>query len=150
MIRLAVGRHPYSRGLTLVEVLAVVVILGLLAATLTVGLSGAFGKGRSEIAITGIALLSQRVEMYRLDRGEWPPVELGLAALSQGHAKPTAAYYIKPDQLIDPWGNRYLLVTPGPDGEPFEILSYGADAQPGGSGEDADVTSVNLRGRNDT
>ena len=143
--------HPsHRRGLTLVEVLAVVVILGLLAATLTVGLSGAFGKGRSELARTGISLIAQRVEMYRLDRGDWPPLELGLAALTHGQADASASYYLKPDQLIDPWGNDYLLVVPGPDGEPFEVLSYGADGQPGGDAEDTDISSAHLRTGDDT
>lgn len=50
------------------------------------------------------------------------------------------------DQLIDPWGNPYYLLVPGPGNYPYEIVSYGADGEPGGEGENADLSSVSLRG----
>ena len=133
------------RGMTLVEVLAVVVILGLIAGTLAVGFSGAFAKGKRELAKTGIGIAVGKVEAYRIEHDAWPGADLGLAALSDGHAPPTASYYLKPDQLLDPWNNPYVFIAPGPNGHPYEIVSYGADGQPGGTGEDADVSSVNLR-----
>ena len=132
--------------MTLVEVLAVVVILGILAATLAIGFGGAIGKSKQHLARTGIGQIVQRVEAYRLEEGSFPAVDLGLAALSDGHAAPTEAYYLGPDQLTDPWGHPYLYVNPGPGGHPYEILSYGADGAMGGQGEDADLTSVNLLG----
>jgi general secretion pathway protein G len=135
--------------MTLVEVLAVVVILGLLAATLAVGFSGAFGKGKQELAKTGIGLIVGRLEMYKIEHDGWPDNAVGLSALSDGHADPSDAYYMNPDNLLDPWGRPYLFVTPGPDGKPFEVLSYGADGLPGGSGENADVSSARLRARGD-
>ncbi len=142
--------HPAStrsaRGMTLVEVLAVVVILGLLAGTLAVGFSGAFSKGKRELAKTGIGVISQRVELYKQEHDAYPSNDTGLAVLSDGYAEPTATYYIGPDRLLDPWGHPYYIAVPGPDGHPYEIVSYGADGEVGGSGEDADVTSLNLRG----
>jgi general secretion pathway protein G len=132
--------------MTLVEVLAVVVILGLLAGTLAVGFSGMFGRGKHELAKTGIGVVRQKVEAYRIERSAWPSTDLGLAALSDGHAAPTASYYLQPDQLLDPWDRAYLFIAPGPDGHPYEIVSYGADGRPGGEGEDADLSSVRLRG----
>jgi general secretion pathway protein G len=133
------------RAMTLVEVLAVVVILGLLAATLAVGFSGAFGKGKQELAKTGIGIIAGRLEMYKMEHDAWPDPSVGLAALSDGHATPSDAYYLGPDNLLDPWGKPYYFTTPGPSGHPFEVISYGADAQPGGEGENADVSSANLR-----
>lgn len=135
-------------GMTLVEILAVVVILGLIAGTLLVGFSGAFGKAKHELAKSGIGAVVSKVEMYRMDKQTWPSNELGLAALSEGHATPTAAYYLSPDQLRDPWNRIYLYVTPGPEGHPYEVLSYGADGQPGGEAgsENADISSTNLGG----
>ncbi len=135
-------------GMTLVEILAVVVILGLIAGTLLVGFSGAFGKAKHELAKSGIGAVVQKIEIYRMDKQTWPSNELGLAALSEGHAAPTAAYYLSPDQLRDPWNRTYLYVTPGPDGHPYEVLSYGADGQPGGEAgtENADISSTNLGG----
>lgn len=133
------------RAMTLVEVLAVVVILGLVAGTLAVGFSGAFSKGKHELAKTGIGLLVQRVEAYRIETDSWPDASTGLAALTDGQATPSASFYVKPDQIIDPWGGRYTIIVPGPDAHPYEIVSYGADGQPGGDGENADLSSINLR-----
>lgn len=133
-------------AMTLVEVLAVVVILGMLAATLAVGFSGAFGRGKTELARTGIGIIVGRLQIYKMEHDAWPDNANGLAVLSDGHATPSDAYYLGPDNLRDPWGNLYLFVVPGPDGHPFEILSYGADGQPGGNGEDSDISSAHLRG----
>ena len=132
-------------GMTLVEVLAVVVILGLIAGAFAVGVTGAFGKGKHELAKAGAGQIASKIELYRMEHNAWPDMSQGLAVLSDGHATPSAAYYLSEDKLLDPWGNQYTLLVPGPNGHPFEVLSYGADAQPGGTGEDADISSVNLR-----
>jgi len=138
-------RRPAS-GLTLVEVLAVVVILGMIAGVLVIGFSGSFGKARQELARTGIASVAAKVEIYYAEYGRWPSAQEGLAVLSEGRAAPTAPYFIGRDQLTDPWGNPFLYVVPGPDGHPYEIVSLGADNRPGGTGEDADISSRKLRG----
>ena len=139
-------RQTKPRGMTLVELLAVVVILGLLAGTLVIGFSSSFGTAKHELAKSGIGTIVAKLETYRISHGQWPDSDLGLAALTDGHAVPTDPYYLGSDQLHDPWGHPYLYIAPGPGGHPFEVLSYGADGQPGGDGEDAEVSSVNLRG----
>ncbi len=139
----------HTRAMTLVEVLAVVVILGILAATLSLGFSGAFGRGKTELAKTGIGVVVGQLEIYRMETSAWPTMDLGLAALSDGHAKPTDAHYLSPDKLLDPWDHPYQLRVPGPDGHPYEVLSLGADHALGGTGEDTDISSTNLRGRTD-
>ena len=128
--------------MTLVEVLAVVVILGMLAATLTVGFSGAFGKGKRELARTGIGIVAGRLETYRLEHGAWPE---SLDDLTSPAASPSAAYYLGEDQLTDPWGRRYELIVPGPEDHPYEIVSLGADGALGGEDENADISSIRLR-----
>jgi general secretion pathway protein G len=137
------------RAMTLVEILAVVVILGLIAGTLLVGFSGAFGKAKHELAKSGISVVVSKIEVYRIEKNTWPTIDQGLAVLSDGEAAPTASYYLSPDKLLDPWGKPYLYICPGPDGHPYEVLSYGADGQPGGASgtEEADISSVNLRGQ---
>lgn len=143
--RLPETRTRTRRAMTLVEVLAVVVILGLLAGTLAVGFGGAFARGKRELAKTGIGIIRQKLEAYRIEHDAWPGVDLGLAALSDGHAAPTASYYMSQDQLLDPWGNPYYLIVPGPAGHPYEIVSFGPDGQPGGEAENADLSSIELR-----
>lgn len=132
-------------GMTLVEILAVVVILGLLASILVVSFAGSFGKAKRELAKTGIGEIAKRIELYRLDKGVWPASDVGLVALSEGHATPADSYYLDPGQLVDPWKRPYFFLIPGPGQLPYEIVSYGADGGPGGEGEDADITSANLR-----
>ena len=140
--------NQHQRAMTLVEILAVVVILGLLAGTLVVGFSGSFGKAKHELAKSGIGGIVSKLEIYRMEHGRWPTMDEGLTVLSEGYAVPTAAYYLSPDQLIDPWGAPYLFTVPGPGGHPYEVISYGADGQPGGDAgsEAADISSTNLRG----
>lgn len=140
------GERTLRRGMTLVEILAVVVILGLIAASLlTVTVTGGLAKGKRELARTGVGLIVSRLEAYRIEHDSWPDPAVGLAALSDGQAAPTAPYYLGRDQLTDPWGRSYQYVVPGPGGHPYEVICLGADGQVGGSGEDADLSSVSLR-----
>jgi general secretion pathway protein G len=145
MRRTGPHRALFRPAMTLVEVLAVVVILGLLAATLARGLSSGIGKGRREVARTGIAQIVACLELYNLERHTWPDSSTGLAALSEGAATPADAFYLGKDTLTDPWDRPFHYVRPGPDGLPFEVLSLGADGQPGGEGENADISSAALR-----
>ena len=137
-------RH-HRRALTLVEVFAVVVILGLLAATLTIGFSGSFGKAKQNLAKTGIGVIVSKIEVYKIENSAYPSADVGLTSMSDGQAAPTSSYYLGPDKLLDPWERPYLYIVPGPDGHPFEVVSYGADGEPGGTDENADISSVNLR-----
>lgn len=128
-------------ALTLVEILAVVVILGLLAATLTVGISGKMGKAKRELSRTQVAQLVAQIQTFQLDTHNLPGAAQGLAALS---ADPTAVWYVESSRLKDAWGNPFRYLVPGTNGQPFDVVSYGADGRPGGKGEDADITSAGL------
>lgn len=141
------GRVRFMRAMTLVEVLAVVVILGLLAATLATGFSGSFGKGRREVARTAIAQIMAKLEIYNLEHHAWPTNEGGLSALGEGHATPSAPYFLSTDHLLDPWGRPYQYATPGPGGLAYEVVSFGSDGVPGGEGEGADLSSASLRAK---
>ena len=131
--------------MTLVEILAVVVILGLIAGTLLISFSGSVGRAKHELARSGIGVIVTQLEKYHLEHGQWPDNETGLNVLTDGQATPSKPYYLSPGQLLDPWKRPYLYVTPGPSGQPFEVSTYGADDQPGGEDENADVSSANLR-----
>jgi general secretion pathway protein G len=136
--------------MTLVEVLAVVVILGLIATTLTLSFRGQTGRAKRELARTGIGVIVNAIESYAIESGALPTMEDGLEALtrsSPGRSEP----YLKHDKLQDPWGNPYVYVTPGPISA-YQVLSYGADGQLGGEPgtEAADLTSDNLGDRPNT
>lgn len=143
--RVARRASPEPRGMTLVEVLAVVVILGLIAGTLMVGFSGTFGKAKRELAKTAIATVVGKLEAYRIERSNYPASDAGLSVLTAPAANPSNSYYVSTDKLLDPWGRQFVYVVPGPGGEPFEVISLGADGKQGGSGEDEDLTSAHLR-----
>lgn len=132
-----------SRGFTLIEVMVVIVILGVLAALVVPRIMSRPDEARVVAARQDIASLMQALKLYKLDNQRFPSTEQGLNALTTG---PTAApvppnwrRYL--DKLpTDPWGRPYQYLNPGLHGE-VDVLSLGADGQPGGEGKDADIGS---------
>jgi len=133
---------PSKTGFTLLELLIVIVIIGLLAAY--VGPKYFAQLGKSEVAVTKaqIAAFEKALDTFRLDVGRYPTTEEGMAALLVKPAETTKwnGPYLKKDIPQDPWGHAYLYKSPGSKGD-MDILSYGKDGQPGGTGEDADITN---------
>jgi general secretion pathway protein G len=138
-------RRRLERGFTLVEIMVVVVIIGILGALVVPKLLGRTGESRVTAAKVDISTLMQALKLYKLDNQRYPTTDQGLQALM---AKPTsgpAASGWKVGGYIDklpkdPWGNPYQYLQPGIHGE-VDLVSLGADGQPGGTGEDADVGS---------
>jgi general secretion pathway protein G len=139
---------PRARGFTLIEIMVVVVIMGILAALVVPKLMGRTDDARISAARQDISTLMQALKLYKLDNQRYPTTEQGLQALI---AKPTtgpaangwkAGGYI--DKLPkDPWQGAYQYLSPGVKGE-VDVFSYGADGQPGGAGNDADIGSWDL------
>jgi general secretion pathway protein G len=137
----AANRRP--RGFTLIELMVVLVILGVLAALIAPKLMDRPDEARKVAAKQDIATLVQALKLYRLDNMRYPTTEQTLQALV---AKPSlnpvpqnwkAGGYL--DRLPkDPWGHPYLYLSPGRNGE-IDVVSLGADGQPGGEGNDADI-----------
>lgn len=138
-------RPSHRRAMTFVELLAVLVILGLVAGVFAVGIAGKFNTSKRELAKSQIGLIDGQVQAYFTQTGGWPPSSQGLSVLTSPAASPAEAYFLKPDQLNDPWSHPFHIIIPGPDGHPYEIVSYGADGQPGGTQENADLSSLRLR-----
>ncbi|MBL8521961.1 MAG: type II secretion system major pseudopilin GspG [Betaproteobacteria bacterium] len=135
-------------GLTLIEVMIVVVILGVLAAVIVANVGDSPDKARITAARADIATLTQALKMYRLDNLAYPTSEQGLKALVQKPAtQPVPANWKTGGYLErlpnDPWGTPYQYLNPGRFGE-IDVFSLGADKLPGGEGSGADVGSWNL------
>ena len=138
-----VERKKRALGFTLVELLVVLAILGMLAALVGPQVLNQLGGAKSKSAAIQISDLEQALEIYKLDVGRFPNSSQGLEALVRqpSGVKGWNGPYLKKGELpMDPWGNPYEYRYPGQGGGP-EITSLGADGRPGGSGEDADVTS---------
>lgn len=141
-------RKPAEHGFTLVELLVVIVIIGLLATIVAINVIPAGNKARVEKAKADVATLEQALEQYRLDNLTYPASGDGLNALlvaPAGLAQPERyrqGGYIK-KLPNDPWGRAYHYDVPGKKG-PFEIYSLGADGQPGGEGDNADIYSSEI------
>jgi len=143
--RSGVNKFSARRAMTFVELLAVLVILGLVAGVFTVGIAGKFNQSKRELTKSQIGIIDGQVQAYFTQTGLWPPTDIGLMVLTTPEATPSSAYFLKPDQLMDPWGNRFYIIIGAPDGHPYEIVSYGADGQPGGTDADEDLSSLRLR-----
>ena len=100
----------------------------------SVGLNIRHARAESDAAMLGAAL-----ETYKRDFGRYPTQSEGLAALVDN---PKGKYVGGADLPSDPWERPYFYRSPGPNGEAYAVISYGADGNPGGEGEDADVVSA--------
>ncbi|MEK6559370.1 MAG: type II secretion system major pseudopilin GspG [Planctomycetota bacterium] len=132
-----------SRGFTLLELLIVMIIIGLLAALIGPKMIGRVGESRQTVAKQQIEGFSSALEMYKLDTTKYPTQEQGLEALviqPQGLVNWRGPYLKKKFIPKDPWGNNYIYTYPGQNGD-YDIVSYGADGNSGGEGEDKDVLS---------
>ncbi|PRC92702.1 type II secretion system major pseudopilin GspG [Solimicrobium silvestre] len=133
---------PKNTGFTLLELLVVIVIIGLLAAYVGPKYFAQLGKSEVTIAKSQIEAFDKAVDTFRLDVGRFPTAEEGLSALNikPADAEKWNGPYLKKDIPLDPWGHPYIYKVPGTKGD-FEIISYGKDGQPGGVGDDADISN---------
>ena len=141
-------RQRRARGFTLIEIMVVVVIMGILASLVVPKLIARTGESKVAAAKVDIATVMQALKLYRLDNQRYPTTEQGLHALIEKPTTGPAANGWKAGGYLEkmpkePWGNPYQYLSPGVKGE-VDIISLGADGQPGGSGDDADIGSWEL------
>jgi general secretion pathway protein G len=125
--------------------MVVVVIMGVLAALVVPKLLNRTGESKVAAAKVDIATIMQALKLYKLDNQRYPTTEQGLQALIEKPTGGPAANGWKAGGYVekmpkDPWGNPYQYLSPGIKGE-IDVFSYGADGQPGGTGDDADIGS---------
>jgi general secretion pathway protein G len=147
---LQTSRHPRVRirraaqaGFTLIEMLVVITIIGLIMALVAPRVLNYLGESKVKAAKIQIASFGSALDLYYLDVGHYPTSTEGLDALVQrpGNLTTWNGPYLKGGFVPeDPWGHAYVYRSPGDHG-PYDIISYGADGQQGGTGTAGDIAS---------
>jgi general secretion pathway protein G len=141
--RRRISRRHGERGFTLVEILVVITIIGLIMGLVGPRVLNYLTESKAKAAKIQIESFSSALDLYFLDNGRYPSSSEGLTALVQrpGSVMSWNGPYLKGAVVPnDPWGNVYLYRSPGQHGT-FDIMSYGADGQEGGTGAAADIAS---------
>lgn len=135
------ARRFRIKRFTLIEMVVVIVILAMLVGIATPLYFRHVKKAKISTAKTQISMFEQAIFDFRVDLDRLPDANTGLRALfenTNGEEKWKGPYLKKMPK--DPWGHDYVYVCPGQHGD-FDIISYGSDGQPGGTGDAADINS---------
>lgn len=136
------SQNAFQYGFTLLELLVVMVIIGLLAGYVGPKYFSQIGKSEIKAARAQIDALGKALDQYRLDTGNYPTTEQGLAALNTpppGEMR-WAGPYLQKTVPMDPWGKPYQYKSPGGHGE-YDLFSLGKDGSAGGTDTSADVVN---------
>ena len=128
-------------GITLLEIMVVLAIIGMIATLATPKLRETFGRAKSQTARIQLENLGTTLQLYYIDNGQYPSEAQGLRALLENPGVLTDwnGPYTEPAKLIDPWGREYHYRQPGKEAD-FDLFTLGRDGQVGGTGEDIDIT----------
>lgn len=138
-------RYPLSKGFTLIELMIVIVILGLLATVIMPRILNRPEQARRMKAKVDIRNIESALALFKTDTGRFPTTSEGLEALV---SNPGIKGY-NPDAYLDkvsldPWGTRYVYLSPGIHKKDYDLESYGKDGEDGGTEDNADIESWNL------
>lgn len=136
-------RRERRAGVTLIEMLVVLVIIGLFASYVGLRLWPQTDRARVTAAKAQIASFMSALDTYKMDAGVFPSTEMGLRALRvrPANVPQWGGPYLARELPLDPWQRPYVYRYPGQNSEDPEVLSLGADGQPGGEGINADIVS---------
>ena len=138
------ARRARAAGMTLIEILVVLVLIGIVLGIVGGNFIGKGEKAKADAAKIEIGQISQTLDLYKLEIGRYPTTQEGMQALISapaGVANWNGPYWKKSTLPKDPWGNEYKYVAPGSKG-PYDIVSLGADGKEGGEGTDKDISSA--------
>jgi len=132
-----------QRGMTLIEILVVLVLIGIVLGIVGGNFIGRGEKAKADAAKIEIGQIGQSLDLFKLEVGRYPTSQEGLQALISappGLPNWNGPYWKKSTLPKDPWGNEYRYSAPGQHG-PYDIMSYGADGKEGGEGANKDILS---------
>jgi len=132
-------------GFTLIELLVVLTIIGLIVGLVGPRVLGYLAESRTKTAKLQIESFSSSLDLFYLDTGRYPTTSEGLNALAERPPDATVwnGPYLKGGRVpLDPWGNPYQYRSPVDQTPPYEILSFGSDGREGGTGNAADISSI--------
>jgi general secretion pathway protein G len=136
-------RGGSEAGFTLVEILVVITIIGLIMALVGPRVVNYLAESKVKAARIQVESFSSALDLFYLDAGRYPSTSEGLTALAQRPGSTTAwnGPYLRGGLVPnDPWGHPYVYRSPGQHGA-YDIVSYGADGQEGGTGTSGDIVS---------
>jgi general secretion pathway protein G len=132
-----------EKGFTFIEIMVVIILIGLLATLVAPKIFKGMGKAKHEIARSKMAIIESAISQFHMDCGRIPYDTEGLEALlvaPEDVADKWNGPYVKKSELLDPWGNPYIYVEQGEHNVgSFDLVSLGADGQPGGDSDNADI-----------
>ena len=139
-----------QRGFTLIELMVVIVILGILAGLIIPRIMGRPEEARRMKARVQMESIETALKLYKLDNGSYPTTEQGLQALVEAptvgqlpKAWREGGYLEKGKVPKDPWDNEFVYLSPGVNSD-FDLISYGADGEPGGEDINKDINNWEL------
>jgi general secretion pathway protein G len=136
--------RAFARGMTLIEILVVLVLIGVVLGIVGGNFLGRGEKAKADAAKIEIGQIGQALDLYKLETGRYPTTQEGLQALISaptGVANWNGPYWKRSTLPKDPWGNEYRYAAPGQSG-PYDIVSYGADGREGGDGVNKDIAGA--------
>lgn len=135
------SRRSGQGGFTLLELLVVILIIGLLTGIVAPRFLGQIGRSETTAARAQLDAFDKALQAYRIDAGRFPTTSQGLRALVVQPADEPRWHgpYMQNDIPPDPWGSPYQYRNPGSNGRDYDLLSFGHDRAPGGTGDDADI-----------
>ncbi|MCC6868729.1 MAG: type II secretion system major pseudopilin GspG, partial [Burkholderiales bacterium] len=135
------ARRSRARGMTLIEILVVLVLIGVVLGIVGGNFLGKGEKAKADAAKIEIGQIGQTLDLYKLEIGRYPTTQEGLQALVSappGVTNWNGPYWKRQAVPKDPWGNEYRYNSPGQNNAPYDIMSYGADGKEGGEGANRD------------
>jgi len=142
------GIRKSAKAFTIIELMAVIVIIGILGGIVAVSVVGKIDKARVTAARASLKMLHNAVIQFKLDTGRYPTEDEGLNALIEQPTDVTGwntGGYLETTEIPkDSWGHDFVYQLYPESGKPFVIMSYGADGEEGGEGYDADLKSTDI------